>query len=123
MTVKKDANTELPVPSEWRNVLEQIANAFVENNFPTEPLKSHLGQYRESIIAINQANIKNYPDEIGLLNSKSWDTSCYLWMEDSWDVLLDLSDENGETTDLVLHVTVKENADSFIFEPYLIYVP
>ncbi|MEQ8179792.1 MAG: VOC family protein [Amphiplicatus sp.] len=59
----------------------------------------------------------------GPLNEKSWDTSIYIWMESHWQVLVDLSTEDGKSSDLVLHIRIYEVGNSFEFEPGMIYVP
>lgn len=121
--VEKNMEDELPIPTLWRESLTKIANAFVMRNFPNSQINPDLGDWRKNILPINYGNIDDYPDELGPLKSTTWETSIYLWEETHWVVLLDLSDINGKTTDLVLHLEVKEQGDGFKFEPGLIYVP
>ena len=121
--LQKDENRELPVPLIWRDTLKAIANSFVERNFPSSNIKEKLSAFDHKIIIINYGNIDDYPDKLGLLGDATWQTSIYIWDGDYWRVLLDLSDVDGNTTDLVLHLKVRENGNDFLFEPYLIYVP
>lgn len=116
--IKKDLDNEVPVPMEWREALANIANALTLDAFP-----ENIQKPEQDILEINNQNIKAYPDAIGPLSEKSWDTSITVWQGEYWAVLIDLSDEYGETTDLVLHAKVKENDGEYQFEPGLIYVP
>lgn len=47
----------------------------------------------------------------------------YLWMDGYWQVLVDLSNSDGETSDLVLHVQVFPDGKGYLFQPGLVYVP
>ena len=121
--VSKNSTNELPIPSVWRTGLKRLADASVlaetieaDKHFSVVPADL---QTKE----INAANIMAYPDALGPLAEKSWDTSVYLWQDDHWEVLVDLSGVDGETTDLVFHAIVREVDDRFKVEPGLIYVP
>jgi len=121
--VEKNMYDERPIPTTWRRPLSQIANAFVEKNFPNVKIADYLGAWRENILSINYSNIDDYPDKLGTLHPNTWKTSICQWEDSYWTVLLDLSDVNGNTTDLVLHLKVTKNSKGYKFEPELIYVP
>lgn len=121
--VEKNMEDELPIPTLWKESLAKIANAFVERNFPNPKISHDLGEWDENILSINYGNIDDYPDKLGPLHTTTWETSIYQWEETYWSIMLDLSDVNGQTTDLVLHLRVKEYEGGFKFEPGLIYVP
>jgi len=101
-------------------MLKSIADRFVQGSAPTG---NGIRPIDAAIAKANFANIQEYPDATGPLNEKSWDTSIYIWMESHWQVLVDLSTEDGKSSDLVLHIRIYEVGNSFEFEPGMIYVP
>ncbi|KDA02681.1 MAG: hypothetical protein V7651_14865 [Hyphomonas oceanitis] len=121
--VKKNGDRELPIPTEWRAALKQIADALAAGDFELSSLPQ-VSQYEDPDFAkINRANIQDYPDSLAPLDASTWDTSIYRWMEEYWEVLVDLSAGATLTSDLVLHVKVRKNGQDFIFQPGLVYVP
>ena len=65
----------------------------------------------------------DYPDTIGRLTEITWVSSVCAWTGNSWEVLVDLSTSDGQVSDLVMHVEIRETGDCYIIEPGLIYVP
>lgn len=120
MTDPVQDDSEQPVPDAWREALKTIADAFVLGALPLGP---SIRTVDPETATINPANIAAYPDPIGPLHEASWTTSIHARADDHWQVLVDLSTVDGETSDLVLHVRVFEVEDGFKFEPGLIYVP
>jgi len=123
VNVEKNMEEELPIPSLWKQPLSEMANAFIERKFPNPKISHYLNDWDKRILSINYGNINDYPDELGVLHPDTWETSMYLWEGNYWIVLLDLSDRNGHTTDLVFHFKVREERGGYKFEPGLIYVP
>ncbi len=123
ISVLKDATNELPIPSVWRIGLKRLADAFVLAQSIKADEYVSVAQIDVQTKDINSANIMAYPDALGPLAEKSWDTSICIWSEDHWKVLVDLSSADGETTDLVLHAIIREDNDRFVVESGLIYVP
>lgn len=122
--VLKDEERELPVPSIWRSALKQIVDSFVqERALPTLVDAIIVDPIASDEAKISRQNIQDYPDPIGPLAEFSWTTSIYIWMDGYWDVLVDLSTSDGETSDLVLHAKVRESDNQYIIKPGLIYVP
>ena len=121
--VEKNTDKELPVPTAWRAALKELADCFVVDGFNSLKSTFLAKAIDEDIVKINKSNIENYPDQIGILMQKSWDTSVYVWTGKDWAVLVDLSTSDGKTCDLVLHATVSEIAGSYKIEAGLIYVP
>jgi len=119
-SVQKNGERELPVPTAWREPLMRIADQIVLGNAPKgldiRPIESN-------VLEINLANVRDYPEKIGPIAGNTWNSSIYVWMDDYWQVLLDLTEEDGKTSDLVLHVQVYELSDNYEFEIGLIYVP
>ena len=121
--IEKNTDRELPVPTVWRAALTELADSFVLNGFNSSKSTFLSRAIDEDIIKINKSNIENYPDQIGMLIQKSWDTSVYVWTGKDWSVLVDLSTSDGKTSDLVMHTTVREVAGSYKIKAGLIYVP
>lgn len=121
--VTKDDENELPIPDTWRLVLKEIADCLVKQDFQFTIAPINVLRVGNETASINQNNVDGYPDTLGALSCKTWKTSIYIWDGGYWRVLLDLSTEQGETSDLVLHIKVREKVDGFEFEPGLIYVP
>jgi len=121
--IEKNTDRELPVPTAWRAALKELADSFVVNGFNLSKSTFLIRAIDEDIVKINKSNIENYPDQIGTLMQKSWDTSVYVLTRKDWAVLVDLSTSDGKTSDLVLHTTVSEIAGSYKIEASLIYVP
>lgn len=123
ISISKDADNQRPIPSVWRKDLKRLADGFVSKEFLEGSDKVSISPVASEIKEINFANIADYPDRLGPLAEKSWETSVCIWASDHWDVLVDLSDENSETADLVLHAKVWEDGEGFVLETGLIYVP
>lgn len=121
--IEKNTDKELPVPTLWRAALKELADSFVYDEFNSLKSTFLVRAIDNDIVKINKNNIEKYPDQIGLLMQKSWDTSIYVWTGKDWVVSVDLSTSDGETSDLVLHTIVREVAGSYNIEAGLIYVP
>ena len=118
--VEKLDDEELPVPSAWRASLKQIADEIIAGRIP---VMQNIKAISPETIEINNGNIDGYPDKIGPLHEVTWGSSIYTWTDGHWEVLLDLSTSEFETSDLVLHLKVHPIGDQFEFEPGIIYVP
>ena len=125
INVTCDAENELPVPSDWRITLENIAQAF---NSPSPSIA--LGDMENVIVGdrvvdISLGQIGDYPAERVFVGPKTWKHSVYWWQEGYWDVLVDLhiDDDLEEVSDLVLPVKVTLIDGSTFFAPNFIHVP
>lgn len=120
--VQKDDEREGPVPSAWRRTLGEIAGALAKGNFSlagiafVRPLD---GETAEHI----RRNIQGYGGTLIPLSDETWDRSICLWLEDYWEVLVDLFTAEEGRSDLVLHLNVFEHGDDFRFKVHLVYVP
>lgn len=121
--IEKDNKRELPVPTAWRSALKQLADKAVLRTEIKDSSDIEIGIIDSKTASSHHYNIQIYPDTLGPLNDKSWETSIYIWDSPYWTILLDLSDVNGKTTDLVLHAKIFETLEGFKIEPGLIYVP
>ena len=122
--VRKDAEQELRVPSIWRGTLAEIVEAFRDGDYCLQrriiPGVSKIDERTAEIIA---GNIAYYPCVLASLPPETWKTSVYLWMEDYWEVIVDLYSVDTGCTDLILDVRVYEEPTSYRFDVQLVYVP
>jgi hypothetical protein len=103
MKLEKD-DAEHPIPEHWRSRFRQIADAFVAGDYQLRhhsikgvaPIDPDTAQH----IA---RNIAAYGDALAPLNDETWDWSVYIWMDDYWQVLVDLSTTRQKVSDLSLH--------------------
>jgi len=120
--LKKD-NDEHPVPVGYRGRLRDLVAAFAAGDFQ---LKSIVGQGVAPVdleTANNIArNIAAYGDALIPLHDEVWKTSIYRWMDDYWQVLVDLSTAREPVSDLVLHVKVVDD-EAFVIEVQSVHVP
>ena len=121
--VEKIEARELPVPTAWRTALKQLSDKATQGTKISALTDIEIGPIDNETKSIHRHNIDGYPDQLGPLSEISWDTSIYIWDSPYWRVLVDLSDENGDTTDLVFHVRVYETTNGYSIEPGLVYVP
>jgi hypothetical protein len=121
--VSKTKNQEMPVPIAWRPALKALADAIVGKR----ALRSIEGFVFRAIeddgLEVSRSNIEAYPDKLGFLAEDSWKSSIYVWNEGFWEVLVDLTTEAGDLSDLVMHAKVTEREDGYFIEPGLIFVP
>lgn len=116
----KTLDKEQPVPSEWRSTLKYIADEFVSGRAPQG---NNIRAVEPETLKINVDNISDYPDTIGPLQDVTWSSSIHVWTGDHWEILLDLSTKDHQTSDLVLRLRVYDVNNQCEFEPGLIYVP
>lgn len=114
---------EHSIPELWRPKFEEIAAAFAAGDFQlcqaridgVEPVDRETSDF----IA---ANVAAYGDSLASLDEATWDRSVYRWMGDYWQVLVDLSTQNEQVSDLTLHAKVYE-ADCSRLKIDLVHVP
>ena len=121
--VEKHEDTELPIPTIWRATLKSLGDSFVFGTQLVSEDKVSIEPIDEETTKINRSNIEDYPDTIGRLTEITWVSSVCAWTGNSWEVLVDLSTSDGQVSDLVMHVEIRETGDCYIIEPGLIYVP
>lgn len=121
--VTKTEGQELPVPNAWRPALKLLADAVVFHSPLTTVDGFIFERIDEESVLINQSNINDYPESLGPLTAASWTSSIYIWDEGYWRVLVDLTTDAGEVSDLVLHAKITERESAYAIEPGLIYVP
>jgi len=121
--VEKNESLEQPIPTIWRSALKKLADKVALGTDIDALTKIEIEAIDMKSEVINKENIDSYPDKLGPLHEQSWETSIYIWEPPYWAILIDLSDTNGDTTDLVFHSKICETKNGFRIEPGLIYVP
>lgn len=114
---------ECPVPEKWRSSLKRLADAYTVQGELSEDGDVLTPKLDADVLEISRANIADYPDAMGELADSSWATSIHVWQGSHWEVLIDLTTENGQVSDLVLHCRVAQVDGAYVVEPGLVYVP
>ena len=119
----KDADSERPIPTAWRPVINEIVRRFVGHDY--QLIAGVTGVYPITPKAAEQIGkyIQDYGAELIELSEDTWDLSVCIWMGDRWDVLVDLWTRSEGRSDLALSLQVLEHGDSFEFKVYMVYVP
>lgn len=120
--VLKDSNNQSLIPSLWREPLSEIVHAFVCKNYRLYPELNGVISLSEKDADRIKENITEYGEELIELPNDTWNTSMCQWMNDYWDILVDLYTDNG-ASDLALSVRVKEVGNQYIFEVISVHVP
>ena len=121
--IVKDSNNEISVPREWRQALKNIADNLTLGLPIEEEAHVFTIPMARDAKRISLENIKSYPEEFGSLVDTTWSTSVCFWCKDYWGVIIDLYNQSGEPTDLVLDARIYEDGHGYRIEPYLVYVP
>ena len=121
--VAKEAEGEGPVPSVWRATFSAIVCALSERDYSLARGIPGVLPVADGTARQVQAYIADYGETLVALPDWTWDTSVCVWVDPHWDVLVDLYTEAGGPSDMVLHSTVREAANGFTYEVYLVYVP
>ena len=120
---EKDEEKAHPVAVAWRPVLREVVRAFVRGDY-------ELADGVPSVLPVPAATaeqIRKYVADYGAtlieLPDAAWETSCAQWMENGWEVLVDLWTQEEGPSDLVLHLDVTESGTGYRFKVHLVYVP
>ena len=123
ISVIKDLNVEAPIPTIWRSTISEIVNAFIDNDFS-------LSRSIKRVLPVSDASVKqienyilDYGEKLIPLPNETWDTSICTFSNNQWDLIIDLWTKNEGPSDLILQLNVFENADDYLFEIYMVYVP
>jgi len=92
------------VPPELHAMFNEIADAFAAGDYP---LRSHaiagVGAIDSSTAEAIAESVSAYGDRLASLHSSIWDHAVHRWMDDHWQVLVDLTTERQQVSDLTLH--------------------
>ena len=119
----KDAESEHPIPTAWRNTIKSIVRSFVRHDYHLTTSISRVAPVQLDTAEQIENHIKNYGAELIELPEETWDSSVCIWMGNRWDALIDLWSSSEGRSDLVLSIHVSETNNGFEFSVYMVYVP
>lgn len=120
---KKDPDHELPIATPWRPVLKQVVGAFVKADYRLASGVPDVAPISAAKARQIRAYLKDYGETLVELADDTWKTSISRWMEDYWEVLVDLWTEESGRSDMVLSARVYETKVGFRFEVLSVHVP
>jgi len=121
--ILKRNDEELPVPSEWRQTFIDVVDSFKNGDFQLDNKVDAVHTVSIPDAKRMTANVADYGDELISLSEETWKTSICLWRGNYWQVLIDLMTLDEGVSDLVLFVTVRENAGKQCFTVEDVHVP
>lgn len=111
------------VPSEWRGTFSAIVASFIDGDFTlTRGIEGVRPITIEDAVAI-ETNISEYGGRLVALPDDTWQSSVCQWMDEYWEVLVDLYTQEEGRSDLVLHARVYEDSAAYRFDIDSVYVP
>ncbi len=119
----KDVDHERPIPAIWRQTILALGDCLKNNDYGFETAPKNVNRLDPASTKISKYQIEIYNCGNVTIDDLSWESSIYIWMGNQWELIIDLIDENGSLTDLVLKLVVKENGKGYIFLPDFIHVP
>lgn len=119
----KDAESERPIPTAWRNIIKSIVSSFVRHDYHLTASISRVAPVQSDTAEQINNYIKAYGAELIELPEETWDSSVCIWMETRWDALIDLWSSSEGQSDLVLSLHVSETNNGFEFNIHMVYVP
>lgn len=119
----KDAENQGPVPSAWRSILTEIIASFVRKDYRLSTGIPGVAPVSAATAEQIQHYIEAYGATLIDLPASTWNTSVCIWIDNHWDVLIDLSTQEEDSSDLVLQAHILETNDSYVIHVYMVYVP
>jgi len=77
----------------------------------------------DDIAQLNRSNVLGYGCSLAPLSEEVWERSRYQWMDEYWEVVVDLCTKEEGVSDLALSCRVFPLENSFKYELGLVYVP
>ena len=121
--IVEDPTRELPVPTAWRPVLKDMADALAAGNFALLGVNERVVGVPPARATSIRENVGDYGATLANLPEETWASSVCIWYEAHWSVLVDLWTEEEGRSDLVLQVRVTKAGAGHLFEVHLVYVP
>jgi hypothetical protein len=122
VAVNKDSDHEQKIPTDWRDTLFKIVEAFRRGDFELQNRIDRVYPIQHEEAQRIKKNIQSYGGELSDLSDESWDSSIYIWMDGYWDILVDLIVDN-DVSDLVLFLRAREKEKEINFEIRSVHVP
>ena len=121
--VEKNEDEEGSIPHIWRPIFKKIVKAFVEKDYKLSSSIENVSSISENTAKQIKEYIEDYGEELIELPETTWKTSVYIYYGEYWNVLIDLFTKEGNRSDLVLNVEVREIDKEYIFKVRLVYIP
>ena len=121
--VLKHEDNERPIPTAWRNTIVAIVDSFKKGDFKLEcgiPFVQAVSAEDATRIA---GNIEDYGAVLSSLPADTWRTSVCRWMQEYWDVLIDLYTVGEGESDLVMFIRAYEDGEAYRFQVQSVHVP
>jgi hypothetical protein len=123
ITVEKDEENQLPIPTVWRPTFAAIVSSFVKKDYRLTVKLDYVSSVSNETANHIRDYIEEYGEELVQLSEETWESSACIWMGAHWDVLIDLRTAGEGRSDLVLGAKVTESADSYIVNVEMVHVP
>ena len=122
VSVQKNDEEELSIPSDWRPIFKEIIQAFVDKDYGLTRGIKFVSKVSEETAKQVKEYIEDYGEELILLPDETWESSIYMWQGNHWDVIIDLWTKSEGRSDLILRTNVYEENQNYRFEIYMVYV-
>ncbi len=119
----KDEENELPVAEVWRPTIDTVVRRLAAGDFALEEAVAGVDPVSAETAKQIREYVEDYGATLAALDPETWKSSVSRWIGDKWEVLVDLWTEEEGQSDLVLHLSVREEGSGYRFEVYLVYVP
>ena len=119
----KDEENELPIPVVWRDTILALGQCLNVRDFRFETAPENVDRLSADCAETSRYQINSYGCAKVKISDQSWDSSIYIFTGNHWELLVDLIDTNGNSTDLVLPIQVEESETGYVFKPGFIFVP
>ena len=121
--VTKDEGHQQPVPSIWRPTIAGIAEALCRGDYTLTAEIAGVRPISKRVANQIADNVAAYGVVLGRLPDATWNSSACQWMQGWWEVLVDLFDQGGSRTDLVISLRVSEMKSQFRYQVMSVFVP
>ena len=119
----KDGDNELPIPTIWRPIFQNIVKAFVAHDYRISNGLDNVAIISTETAKQIQEYIEDYGERLVQLPKETWETSIYTWHGSYWEAIIDLWTVTEERSDLILSAKVTELNAGYIINVYMVYVP
>jgi hypothetical protein len=120
--VKMDCDNELPIPNEWRKIIQKIVEEIKNKNY------TNLSNLPDVFVSEKDFDgmcsyLDEYGEELISLPEETWNTSVYLWFESHWELMIDLWTVSEGLSDMIIKIEILKIGANYSFKNLMIYVP
>ena len=119
----KDLEAAHPIASAWRPTLRAVVEALARGDVELRMRPAEVDPLAPGVADQIRDYLSDYPETLVDLDEDTWSTSVSQWMDDHWQILVDLSTAESKVSDLVLHARVFEAGEGFRFVIDSVHVP